>query len=72
MALVKETMYVEFKGSQVNQKDLFNSAKQEWKNAGNKVKDLITTDIYFQPEENKCYYVLNRDLETEIKGFFEV
>ncbi len=72
MAIPKESMFVEFNGSQINQKELFTKARQEWKDVGNKVKDLETVDVYYKPEEQKCYYVMNRELENELTGSFEL
>jgi len=72
MAVLKESMYIEFKGSQISQKDLFVKARHEWKNKGNKVKDLATVNIYYKPEEQMCYYVMNEGLKNEMTGSFEI
>lgn len=72
MALIKESMFIEFNGNQVNQKDLFNKARQEWKDNDNKVKDLKTVDVYYKPEEQKCYYVMNKDSKDELTGSFNI
>lgn len=70
MALIKETMFVEYQGKQFNQKDLFSKARQEWKDSGNKVKDLKSVNIYFKPEEQTCYYVMNEGSKEELSGSF--
>lgn len=59
MAVTKENIYIEFKGKQIYQKDLVSQAKEIWKSAGNKAKDLSSIDLYYKPEEGKCYYVFN-------------
>ena len=71
MAL-KETMYVEFNGNQVSQKSLFDSARQIWKDNGNRVKDLSIANLYYKPDEGKCYYVLNEGAKDEMSGSFDV
>ncbi len=71
MALIKETMFVEYQGIQFNQKDIFNKARLIWKDSGNRVKDLKYVNVYFKPEENTCYYVMNKDMENEMSGSFD-
>lgn len=72
MALIKETMFVEYQGAQFNQKDIFNKAKLVWKESGNMVKDLKSVNVYFKPEEQTCYFVMNKDMENEMSGSFEI
>lgn len=71
MALAKEALFVEFSGKQVSEKELINGAKQVWKDNGNKVKDLVSTNLYYKPEESKCYFVMNEGLENELTGSFD-
>ncbi len=61
MAL-KANLYVEFQGKKVETKEVLAAAKKVWVEAGNKVKDLETVDLYIKPEESAAYYVFN---ETE-------
>lgn len=56
---MKTDFFVEFNGKKVNQKQLEDKAKELWKSEGNKVKDLKTVELYYKPDENKCYYVFN-------------
>lgn len=56
---MKTNFYVEFQGKQVETKDVLAAAKKVWTEAGNKVKDLETVDLYIKPEENAAYYVFN-------------
>ncbi len=71
MALIKENMFVEFKGVQISQKDIFAKARQEWKDSGNKVKDLVSVSVYYKPEESKCYYVMNENSDNKMTGSFD-
>lgn len=59
---MKANLYVEFQGKKVETKEVLAAAKKVWVEAGNKVKDLETVDLYIKPEENAAYYVFN---ETE-------
>lgn len=66
----KDNVYVEFKGNKVNHKDLIDKARGIWKESGNKVKDLTTIDVYYKPEEDKSYYVLNDNKDDKMTGSF--
>lgn len=56
---MKANLYVEFQGKKVETKEVLAAAKKVWVEAGNKVKDLETVDLYIKPEENAVYYVFN-------------
>ena len=56
---MKANLYVEFQGKKIETKEVLASAKKVWVEAGNKVKDLNTVDLYIKPEENAAYYVFN-------------
>lgn len=59
---MKSTFHVEFSGKTIESKDVIANVKKIWTDAGNKVKDIKTLDLYVKPEENAVYYVIN---ETE-------
>ncbi len=65
---MKSNFFVQYNSKDVEYNMLIKLAKEEWKNKGNKVKDIKTLDLYYKPEEHMCYYVFNDD----IKGKFEV
>lgn len=56
---MKANVTVEFQGKKVSDKILIDKVKETWKEAGNKVKDVKTIDIYLKPDESMCYYVIN-------------
>ncbi len=58
----KKTLFVQYQGKQVEEKDIVASVKEAWTEAGNKVGDIKTMDIYVKLEDNAVYYVIN---ETE-------
>lgn len=57
---IKTTIYVEYCGKQVQNKDMIAAAKKAWTNAGHKVGDIKTMDLYVKPEEEAVYYVINK------------
>jgi len=65
---MKIEYFVELNGEQTDCKKLSDVVKEIWKSEGNLVKDLDHMEIYFKPEEKKCYYVVN----GESKGQFEI
>lgn len=38
--------------------------KKIWKDAGNRIADLNTMDIYVKPEEKMVYYTINEELSA--------
>lgn len=56
---MKSNFFVEFHGNKVLENTLTTKVKEIWKEAGNKVKDLETLDVYYKPDEKTCYYVFN-------------
>lgn len=65
---MKTDLYIELNGKKTDSKNLVDTAKEIWKSEGKFVKDIQSLELYFNPEENKCYYVIN----DENKGFFEI
>ena len=58
---MKSTFYLEFYGKQIDESDLLKTAKSIWTDAGKKVSDLKSLNLYVKPEENMVYYVFNDD-----------
>ena len=58
---MKTNCYVEFNGKKKLYQDIIDEVKEIWKAKGGKVKDINTVDIYFKPEEDMCYYVINEE-----------
>lgn len=56
---MKTTLYVEYGQNQREDKALVAKAKEIWVNAGNKIKDIKTLNLYVKPEEDSVYYVIN-------------
>ena len=60
--MAKTSMFVEYQGKQVEDKAILAAVKKAWTEAGNKVGDMKTMELYIKPEEASVYYVIN---ETE-------
>lgn len=58
---MKSTLYVEYQGVKTKTDDFISEIKKIWIEAGNKIKDIKDIEMYYKPEENKCYYVINED-----------
>lgn len=57
--MAKASMFVEYQGKQVEDKAIIANVKKAWTEAGNKVGDMKTVELYIKPEENSVYYVIN-------------
>lgn len=63
---MKFSMYMEFQGKQLDEKEVVANAKRIWVENGNKASELKTLKLYIKPEENTAYYVFN----DEVTGGF--
>ena len=64
---VKETVYLQYLGKEINKDDLVNQVKDIWtKELKNKAGDLKSVTLYLKPEENMAYYVINDDVTGSI------
>lgn len=59
---MKSSMYVEFQGKQLDEKEIVATAKKIWVENGNKASDLKALQLYIKPEENTAYYVFNEEV----------
>ena len=64
---VKETVYLQYLGKEINKDDLVKQVKDSWtKELTNKAGDLKSVTLYLKPEENMAYYVINDDVTGSI------
>lgn len=64
---VKETVYLQYLGKEINKEDLMKQVKEIWtKELKNKVGDMKSVTLYLKPEENKAYYVINEEVTGSI------
>lgn len=57
--MAKTSIFVEYQGKQVEDKAMIAAVKKAWTEAGNKVGDIKTVELYIKPEEESVYYVIN-------------
>ena len=63
---IKEQMILQYDGRDMQIDALSAQIKAAWKEAGNKLADIQTLDIYVKPQEGKAYYVINKSIEGVI------
>lgn len=64
---IKETIYLQYLGKEINHQDIVKQVKEVWtKQLKKKVGDMKSVTIYFKPEENMAYYVINDDVKGSI------
>ena len=66
---VKETVYLQFKGNEIDMAGLLDIAKKEYAQAKEGAKDASDVHLYVKPEEGKAYYVINDTFAGEIALF---
>ncbi|MBE5808504.1 MAG: hypothetical protein E7317_09230 [Clostridiales bacterium] len=66
-AKVKQQLIMQFGGRDFDLTNLEAEARKAWKDAGKKVGDLESIDIYVKPEEAAAYYVVNKEVEGKIE-----
>ncbi len=66
MAKIKQQTILQFDGNDYDVSEIEANVKADWKNAGKKLSDIETLDIYVKPQEGKAYYVVNKDAEGRI------
>ena len=64
---MKTSMYVEYQGLQVEEKEIIAKVKELWVNDGNKIKDIKELKLYIKPEEAVAYYVINEETSGKIE-----
>ena len=62
-AEVKTSITLQFYGKSYTEEDLLKIAKDVWKfDLKKKAGELESVELYVKPEENTCYYVMNKDI----------
>ncbi|MBR5376909.1 MAG: hypothetical protein IK139_06475 [Lachnospiraceae bacterium] len=60
---MKTNLVLQFQGREQSEESMIRSAEEAWKNAGNKVSDIKSIQLFPQPENSVCYYVINKDFD---------
>lgn len=62
-AEVKTSITLQFYGKSYTEEELLKIAKDVWKfDLKKKAGELESVELYVKPEENTCYYVMNKDI----------
>ena len=69
MAKMKQQMFLQFNEQEVELSTVEANVKKEWKDAGKKLTEIETLDIYVKPQEGKAYYVVNKEVEVKVDLF---
>lgn len=62
----KVNIFYQFSNRQIEQQDIIAMIKSQWKEQGNKVKDLKDLVVYLKPEEQTAYYVINASVKGSV------
>lgn len=61
-AALKTAVCLQFSGKSYSEEDLVKMARDVWKyDLKQKLGELTSIELYVKPEENKAYYVMNKD-----------
>lgn len=63
---MKMDLFIELNGKQIDYKTLKERVKKDWKGAGKKIKELETLKLYYKPDEESCYYIINGETKGKI------
>ena len=66
---IKQQMILQYDGSEVEVSAIEAQIKKEWKDAGHKLTEIQTLDIYVKPQEAAAYYVINQEIEGKVNLF---
>lgn len=66
---MKSRFFVQYQGNEFEEQEVVAKIKQEWKEQGNKIKDLKELDVYAKPEEGKVYYTINGEIPGSMDIF---
>ena len=63
---MKTSVFMEYGGLQVEEKEVIAKVKEAWVSEGNKIKDIKELKLYLKPDEFDAYYVINDDISGKI------
>lgn len=63
---MKTSVFMEYGGLQVEEKEVIAKIKEIWVSEGNKIKDIKELKLYLKPDEFTAYYVINDDISGKI------
>ena len=66
MAKINQQLTLQFNGRDFDLGAVEANVKKDWKDAGRKLTEIQTLDIYVKPQEAKVYYVVNKEVEGKV------
>ena len=69
MAKINQQMILQANGQEFDLSAVEANVKKAWKDAGHKLTEIESLDIYVKPQEGKAYYVVNKEVEGKIDLF---
>jgi len=69
MAKINQQMVLQFDGQEFDLGAVEANVKKDWKDAGRKLTEIESLDIYVKPQEGKAYYVVNKEVEGKVDLF---
>ena len=66
MAKINQQMVLQFDGQEFDLGAVEANVKKDWKDAGKKLTEISTLDIYVKPQDAKVYYVVNKEVEGSV------
>ena len=69
MAKMKQQIFLQFNEQEVELSVVEANVKKDWKEAGKKLSEIESLDIYVKPQEGKAYYVVNKEVEGKVDLF---
>ena len=63
---MKTSVFMEYGGLQVEEKEVIAKIKEAWVSEGNKIKNIKELKLYLKPDEFAAYYVINDDISGKI------
>ena len=66
---IKQQLILQFDGQEADLSAIEAIVKKDWKDAGKKLSDIESLDIYVKPQEGKAYYVVNKEVEGKVDLF---
>lgn len=58
---MKTQIFIQHNGTQLGNKEICDQVKNLWVEAGNKIKEITSLNIFIKPEDNMIYYVVNEN-----------
>lgn len=59
--MLKSQIVIQYQGHEISEEALIAQAKEYWKQAGHKIGEIESLDIYVKPEEFSAYYSINQE-----------